>query len=220
MQQSLHRKTKRNASIEKEKNYNLVPLPPSIRDMMRRNAEDGDQQQIVIDSYGSGLFADIVSFTVFSSGIEPLQLVRVLNEMFSMHDTLATRLSVDKIKTLGDCYVASTGLLAASSNHASLLVKFGIGMHDVMYKLNTKFDLHGKGPKGKDLRIRVGVASGPVVGGVVGGKKFLFDIWGETVEQAELMESEGIPQRVHVSESTHLRARKDPDLRFEKRWNK
>ena len=210
-----HRDTMRTAEIEKRKNFELVPLPLAIRELMRKCADDGVEQQIVIDAFGSVLFADIVSFTVFSTGMDPMDLVLVLNEMFSMHDTLATRMGVNKIKTLGDCYVASTGLLAPTPNHASLLVKFGIGMHDIMDKLNTKFDIHGKGPAGKDLRIRVGVATGTVVGGVVGMKKFLFDIWGDTVEQAELMESEGVPQRVHVSNTTYDRAGKDSDLRFE-----
>merc|ERR1711968_177165 len=168
-----------------------------------------------IDAYGSVLFADIVSFTVFSTGMEAARLVRVLDWMFLLHDDLAGRIGVDKIKTLGDCYVASTGLLAPATDHAAALIKFGIGMHAMMGRLNDKFELRGNGPFGKDLRIRVGVASGPVVGGVVGGKKFLFDIWGTTVEQSELMESEGVPERVHMSDSTYLRARKDPDLRFE-----
>jgi hypothetical protein len=146
--------------------------------------------------------------------MDPMNLVLVLNEMFSLHDSLATRLGVDKIKTLGDCYVASTGLLAPLPNHAALLCRFGIGMHDVMDKLNTKFDLHDKGPFGKDLRIRVGIATGTVVGGVVGMKKFLFDIWGDTVEQSELMESEGVPERVHIAQSTYDRACKDDNLQF------
>ena len=134
-----HRDTMRTAEVEKRKNFDLVPLPQAIRDLLRRSwEEEGNEQQIVIDAFGSVLFADIVSFTVFSSDMDPMDLVLVLNEMFSMHDTLATRLGVDKIKTLGDCYVASTGLLAPLPNHAALLVKFGIGMHDVMDKLNTK----------------------------------------------------------------------------------
>merc|ERR1711861_15626 len=93
----------------------------------------------------------------------------------------------------------------------------GIGMHGVMGELNDVFNLRGKGPKNKDLRIRVGLASGTVVGGVVGGKKFIFDIWGDTVEMAEVMESEGVPEKVHISQTTFLRARKDKDLMFEKR---
>ena len=209
-----HRDTMRTAKIEEKKNFELVPLPPAIRELMRKSTSDGSETRIVIDAFGSVLFADIVSFTVYSTDMDPMNLVLVLNEMFSMHDTLATRMGVDKIKTLGDCYVAATGLLAPTPNHASLLVKFGIGMHDIMDKLNTKFDIHGNGPAGKDLRIRVGIATGTVVGGVVGLKKFLFDIWGDTVEQAETMESEGVPERVHVSDTTYERASKDEDLRF------
>jgi class 3 adenylate cyclase len=178
-----HRDTIRSTMIEERKNNELIPLPLPIRKMLEdADTQIGGENTIVIDAFGSVLFADIVSFTVYSSNMDPMKLVHVLNEMFSMHDTLATRMGVDKIKTLGDCYVAATGLLAPSPNHASLLVKFGIGMHDVMDKLNTKFDIHGKGPAGKDLRIRVGIATGTVVGGVVGLKKFLFDIWGDTVE--------------------------------------
>ena len=90
-------------------------------------------------------------------------------------------------------------------------------MHGVMGDLNDAFNLRGKGPKNKDLRIRVGLASGTVVGGVVGGKKFIFDIWGETVEMAEVMESEGVPEKVHISQTSYLRARKDKDLQFTQR---
>jgi len=196
---------------EKTKNMQMVPLPEVIRDQLK------DNEQVVIDAYGSVLFADIVSFTVFSTGLEAARLVRILDWMFLLHDDLAGRIGVDKIKTLGDCYVASTGLLAPATDHAAALIKFGIGMHAMMGRLNDKFELRGNGPFGKDLRIRVGVASGPVVGGVVGGKKFLFDIWGTTVEEAEIMESEGIPERVQISAATYLRAKKDDWLRFDKR---
>jgi class 3 adenylate cyclase len=204
---------------EREKNIAMLPLPSMISEGLQKG------KNIVIDAFGTVLFADIVSFTVFSSSDvlapipenRPKKLVEILNVMFSQHDALAERCGVDKVKTLGDCYVASCGLLAPTANHASLLTKFGLGMHGVMGTLNDTFKLRGKGPKGKDLRIRVGLASGTVVGGVVGGKKFIFDIWGDTVETAEIMESEGIPEEVHISHSSYLRARKDRDLEFTER---
>ena len=204
---------------ERDKNIAMLPLPSVISEGLQKG------KNVVIDAYGTVLFADIVSFTVFSSSDalapipsdRPKNLVKILNDMFSMHDALAVRAGVDKVKTLGDCYVAACGLLVPTANHAALLTKFGIGMHGVMRTLNDNFNLRGKGPKGKDLRIRVGLASGTVVGGVVGGKKFIFDLWGQTVEDAELMESEGIPEKVHISHATYLRARKDRDLEFTKR---
>ena len=204
---------------EQQKNLAMLPLPDVITKGLKEN------KNIVIDAYGTVLFADIVSFTVFSSSDvlahnpedRPKKLVEILNDMFSRHDALADRCEVDKVKTLGDCYVASCGLLAPIANHAAKLTKFGIGMHGVMGDLNDAFNLRGKGPKNKDLRIRVGLASGTVVGGVVGGKKFIFDIWGETVEMAEVMESEGVPEKVHISQTSYLRARKDKDLQFTQR---
>ncbi len=207
------------SELERAKNMAMLPLPRVIT----QGLQEG--KNIVIDAYGTVLFADIVSFTVFSSSDvlardpedRPKKLVEILNDMFSRHDALAVRCEVDKVKTLGDCYVASCGLLVPIANHASTLTKFGIGMHGVMGELNDVFKLRGKGPKNKDLRIRVGLASGTVVGGVVGGKKFIFDIWGDTVEMAEVMESEGVPEKVHISQTTFLRARKDKDLRFDKR---
>ena len=186
---------------EKTKNMQMVPLPEVIRDQLK------DNEQVVIDAYGSVLFADIVSFTVFSTGLEAARLVRILDWMFLLHDDLAGRIGVDKIKTLGDCYVASTGLLAPATDHAAALIKFGIGMHAMMERLNDKFELRGNGPFGKDLRIRVGWPQ-VVVGGVVGGKKFLFDIWGTTVEEAKSWSRRAF---LSVCDQcrTYLRAKKD-----------
>ena len=86
---------------------------------------------------------DIVSFTVFSTNLPPIKLVQILNDMFAMHDELAKRVGVDKVKTLGDCYVACSGVLSPLANHAASMVQFGIGMHWVIDK---RHNLNGKGP--------------------------------------------------------------------------
>merc|ERR1711871_1038741 len=207
------KKQRKAIQSEQEKNKELLSLPKIILEGLQQN----EGKAPVIDAYGTVLYADIVSFTVFSGQMEAFRLVTILDDMFEMHDDLALKLGVDKVKTLGDCYVACTGVLSPIANHAATMVKFGLGMHLVMKRLNDKFDLHGHGPKGKDLRIRVGIASGAVVGGVVGGKKFIFDLWGDVVENAELMESGGVPERVQVSQSTYLRSMKDQNLSFKSR---
>jgi class 3 adenylate cyclase len=204
------RKQQETIANEAEKHNKLIALPPVLVDGLR------NKKKVVLDAYGTILFADIVSFTVFSTNLPPIRLVQILNDMFAMHDELANRVGVDKVKTLGDCYVACSGVLSPLANHAASMVQFGIGMHWVMAKLNKRHNLNGKGPFGKDLRIRVGCSSGSIVGGVVGGKKFIFDIWGDTVEDAEIMESGGVPERTHVSQTTYIRAVKDSTLKFEK----
>ena len=201
---------------EQDRNKELVSLPKIILDGL----QEPPFKAPVLDAFGTVLYADIVSFTVFSGTVEAFNLVQILDDMFEMHDVLANSLKIDKVKTLGDCYVACTGVLNPIANHAATMVKFGLGMHWNMEKLNVKWDLKDKGPFGKDLRIRVGMASGPAVGGVVGGKKYIFDLWGSVVEQAELMESGGIPERVQVSHSTWLRSQKDPALSFQRRPEK
>jgi class 3 adenylate cyclase len=203
------KKQQETIETEQGKHGKLISLPPILVEGLKSG------KQVVLDAYGTILFADIVSFTVFSTNMVPIRLVQILNDMFAMHDELAKRVGVDKVKTLGDCYVACTGVLSPLANHAASMVQFGIGMHWVMAKLNIRHKLNGKGPFGKDLRIRVGVASGAVVGGVVGGKKFIFDVWGETVEEAEVMESGGVPERTHVSQTTYVRASKESSLSFE-----
>ena len=117
---------------------------------------------------------------------------------------------VKKIKTLGDCYVASAGILEVTSDHASAILSFGLAMHEKIEILQDQEALKPifakMGPNYR-LQIRVGVHSGSIIGGVVGSKKSQFDIWGETVDVANFMESSGVAQRVHVSHSTWLRSR-------------
>ena len=194
--------------LETKRHEELLTLPKEIWHLNTSNVNR------VIDSYGSILFADIVSFTVFSTIVNPMELVLVLNEMFQLFDKAAQFNSVKKIKTLGDCYVASSGILEVTSDHASNLISFGLDMHDQMVVLQEIPDLYDTFVKLRNnttqdnrLRIRVGINSGSVVGGVVGDKKAQFDVWGDTVEIANFMESEGVPDRVHISHATYLRSR-------------
>ena len=143
---------------------------------------------------GSILFADIVSFTVFSNRTEPVRLVQILNHMFVLFDRLAKLHGVEKVKTLGDCYVASAGILTPSADHAESICFMGCGMHQVMAVLNDTYR--------EQLQIRIGVHTGDVVGGVIGLNKFTFDLWGTTVDIANLMESEGEAGRVNLSATT------------------
>ena len=190
--------------VETKRHEELLTLPKEIWHLNTSNVNR------VIDSYGSILFADIVSFTVFSTIVNPMELVLVLNEMFQLFDKAAMLNGVKKIKTLGDCYVAAAGVLEVTADHASNLISFGLDMHEQMVVLQEIPDLSQIFIKLKEqtndpqnrLKIRVGINSGSVVGGVVGDKKAQFDLWGDTVEIANFMESEGVPDQVHISHAT------------------
>jgi class 3 adenylate cyclase len=139
----------------------------------------------------SVLFADIVGFTRLSSSLTSSQLVVMLNELFREFDDLADRYGLEKIKTIGDAYMVVGGLPEPSLNHAEAIVRMGLGMQGVVAAFAAR--------TGRDLALRVGIHSGPVTAGVIGARKFAYDLWGDTVNIASRMESNGQAGRIHVS---------------------
>jgi len=141
------------------------------------------------------LFADIVGFTQLSARIEPDELVALLNRVFSEFDALAEKHDLEKIKTIGDCYMVAGGLPEPHADHAAAVAEMALDMRDAIAGLEP--------PGGGRLDIRVGLNTGPVVAGVIGRKKFIYDLWGDAVNTASRMESHGKPSAIHVTESTH-----------------
>ncbi|NVB85350.1 MAG: HAMP domain-containing protein [Kofleriaceae bacterium] len=140
------------------------------------------------------LFADIVGFTSLSSRIPPEQLVTMLNELFSEFDALAEKHGLEKIKTIGDAYMVVAGIPQPIANHAIAIGHMAIDMLAVIDRFAAKHT--------SDLTIRIGIHTGPVVAGVIGQKKFIYDLWGDTVNTASRMESHGVPGRIHVTSAT------------------
>lgn len=137
----------------------------------------------------SVLFADTVGFTPLSASMEPEKVVDQLNEVFTHFDSLADAYGVEKIRTIGDSYMAAAGLPEPRPDHASALAAMSLAM--LAYAESTP------------LSFRIGIHSGPVVAGVIGTRKFQYDIWGDTVNTASRMESHGEPGRIQISDSTH-----------------
>jgi class 3 adenylate cyclase len=142
----------------------------------------------------SVLFADIVGFTELSARMPPGALVEVLNDVFSSFDDLGAELGLEKIKTIGDAYMAAAGLPEPRADHADIAVRMALGMKRSLDEMNRD--------KGYGLSLRIGIHSGPVVAGVIGKRKFIYDLWGDTVNTASRMESHGVKDAVHVSEAT------------------
>jgi class 3 adenylate cyclase len=151
---------------------------------------------LIVDKFDAVtvLFADIVGFTALSSRVQPEQLVSMLNELFSRFDELAEKHGLEKIKTIGDAYMVVAGIPVPVANHAVAIAHMGLDMLSVI-------DDFAKRNK-SDLTVRIGIHTGPVVAGVIGTKKFIYDLWGDTVNTASRMESTGVPGRVHVTAQT------------------
>ncbi len=163
-------------------------LPQAIIDRL------GDGETTIADRYDSVtvLFSDLVGFTSISSDLEPQLLVSELNSLFSEFDALCERTEVEKIKTIGDAYLAVGGLPGTRMDHAPAVAELALGMVEAVKRLNRSSD--------SDWKIRIGVHSGPAVAGVIGTRKFVYDVWGDTVNVASRLESSAELNQVHVSE--------------------
>jgi class 3 adenylate cyclase len=145
------------------------------------------------------LFADIVGFTALSSSLSPYDLVTMLNHLFTAFDDSAHRLGIEKIKTIGDCYMAVAGLTVELDDPAVAMVEMALEMHRAIDQFNAQH--------GTSFQIRIGINCGPVVAGVIGKSKFIYDLWGDTVNLASRMESHGVAGQVHVSEAVYKRVK-------------
>ena len=141
------------------------------------------------------MFADMVNFTPLSSTLPPKQIVDLLNRAFSTFDRLAGKYGLEKIKTIGDAYMVVSGVPVPRPDHAEALADMALEMQAVMEDLRRE----GLG----DIRLRIGLNSGPVVAGVIGLKKFIYDLWGDTVNTANRMESHGVADRVQCTRATY-----------------
>ncbi|MFN0068189.1 MAG: adenylate/guanylate cyclase domain-containing protein [Limisphaerales bacterium] len=165
----------------------LNVLPPSIAGRLK-SGETGIADQFPDVSV---LFADIVGFTSLSVSLAPEPLVALLDDLFMRFDEIAHRLGVEKIKTIGDCYMAVCGVPEARPNHAAALAGMALELLAAVRDFNRD--------RGTALRLRVGLNAGPVVAGVIGRSKFIYDLWGDTVNVASRMESTGQPDRIQVA---------------------
>ncbi|HXV28759.1 MAG TPA: adenylate/guanylate cyclase domain-containing protein, partial [Sinorhizobium sp.] len=147
------------------------------------------------------LFADIVAFTKLSSRLTAADLVGRLNRLFSEFDRLAISFGVEKIKTLGDAYMLAAGLPEPRANHAHAVADMALAMMATVERMNDELPI--------PLQMRIGIHSGDVVAGVIGTHKFVYDIWGDSVNIASRMESHSLPNRIQVSAVTHRHLRHD-----------
>jgi class 3 adenylate cyclase len=156
-----------------------------------------EEDKVIADAFAevTVLFADIVGFTELSQELSAERLVEMLNHIFRAFDDLAERLGLEKIKTIGDCYMVAAGLPELRGDHVEAIARMGLGMRDELEKVNRL--------TGQSLRIRIGIHTGPVVAGVIGKSKFIYDLWGDTVNTASRMESSGVAEEIQVTRAVY-----------------
>lgn len=166
-------------------------LPETIANRLKLNPEtiaDGFEGTTI-------LFADLVGFTPLSAEMSPENMVMLLNQIFSEFDDLVDKYGLEKIKTIGDAYMVVAGLPEPHADHAEAGADMALDIIQVIAKFERNID--------KPLQVRIGMNSGPAVAGVIGKKKFIYDLWGDTVNTASRMESHGVPGEIQVTQTTY-----------------
>lgn len=185
-------RAERKALLEHERAERLLLniLPAPIAERLKDDEgtiADGIRESTV-------LFADIVGFTALSNRLTPDETLRLMDEVFTRFDELVEEFELEKIKTIGDAYMLAGGLPEPSEDHAQAVARMAFAMIREIGVISRS--------SGHDLQLRIGISTGPVVAGVIGRKKFLYDLWGDTVNTASRMESHGQPGRIQISEKT------------------
>ena len=201
----VHQRELAHAALETERQRSeqllLNVLPEPIAERLKHHqgviAEHHDDVTV--------LFTDLVGFTAMSADMDATTLVAVLDEIFSSFDALVEREGLEKIKTIGDAYMVAGGLPTPRLDHAQAVARVALAMLDEVAGISSRI---GGGP----LLIRIGIDTGPAVAGVIGRKKFIYDMWGDTVNTASRMESHGLPGRVQVTARTASRLDSSFDL--------
>ena len=178
--------------VEQDRSEGLLlnVLPREIADRLKAG------ERVIADHHPavSILFADLVGFTPLSNALSPIEMVELLNEIYSHFDTLIEKYGVEKICTIGDNYMIAAGAPRARADHAEVLARLALEMNAYINSLP---------PVGEwRLAFRMGINSGPAIAGVIGQKKFAYDVWGDTVNTASRMESQGEPGRIQVTQAT------------------
>jgi len=165
-------------------------LPNEIADRLK------DGRAMIADDFAAAsvLFADVVNFTPMSAGMAPADLVGLLNDVFTSFDELVAALGLEKIKTVGDEYMVAAGVPRPRADHAHAIAELALQIRDHVATSEVA---------GRRLSLRIGINSGPVTAGIIGTHKFAYDLWGDTVNTASRMESEGIPGAIQLSPATY-----------------
>ena len=174
----------------KSENLLLNILPSEIAQVLK------NENRTIADhiEQASVLFADVVNFTPMSASMTPTELVELLNEVYSCFDALVEKYDLEKIKTIGDCYMVAAGVPRRRADHAIVITRPALDIRDYVSKHEFL---------GHRLQFRIGINSGSVVAGVIGRRKFAYDLWGDTVNTASRMESHGSGGFIQITEDTY-----------------